>query len=78
MKFRAFRSAFVLSRQLGHTWAGTAEARSLKGPKKHISMSILWGYPYLIGLHYKGFIGDIPILIFSYVLFWGALVLLTN
>ena len=25
-----------------------------QGPKKHISISILWGYPYLNGLHYKG------------------------
>ena len=25
-----------------------------KGPKKHISISILWGYPCLIGLLYKG------------------------
>ena len=25
-----------------------------KGPKKHISISILWGYPYIIGLLYKG------------------------
>ena len=40
----------------------------IKGPQKHISISILWGYSYLIGLLYKG---DIPILIFAYVLFWG-------
>ena len=33
---------------------------------------ILQGHkPYLIGLHYKGFIWDIPILIFAYVLFWA-------
>ena len=25
-----------------------------EGPKMHISISILWGYPYLNGLHYKG------------------------
>ena len=25
-----------------------------KGPKKHTSISIVWGYPYLIGLLYKG------------------------
>ena len=27
---------------------------SLKGPKKHISISNSWGYPYLIGLLHKG------------------------
>ena len=32
---------------------------------------VYMGYPYFIGLHYKGFIWDIPILIFAYVLFWG-------
>ena len=25
-----------------------------EGPKKHISISILWGYPYLTGLRDKG------------------------
>ena len=30
-------------------------------PKKHISISILWGYPYLIGLLYKGvYMGPLP------------------
>ena len=39
----------------------------------HISISSLWGYPYLIGLHYEGvYVFDIPIHIFAYVLF-GAL-----
>ena len=27
---------------------------SYQGPKKDISISILEGYPYLVGLHYKG------------------------
>ena len=36
-----------------------------------MSISILYGYPYLIGLHIMGFIWGIPILIFAYVLFWG-------
>ena len=27
---------------------------AFRDPQKHISISILWGYPYLIGLHYKG------------------------
>ena len=26
----------------------------VRNPKKHISISILCGYPYLIGLHYEG------------------------
>ena len=34
-------------------WQQLEEAQN-KGPKKHISISILWGYPYLIGLPYKG------------------------
>ena len=44
---------------------------SSKGPKKHISISILWGYPYLIGLLYEGFVWDIPILIFCLCAFLG-------
>ena len=41
--------------------------------KKHISISMLQGCPYLIGLHDKGFYMGyhIPILIFTYVLLWG-------
>ena len=35
------------------------------GPTIYISISILWGYPYLLGLHYKEFIWDIPVLIFA-------------
>ena len=34
-------------------WQQLEEAQN-KGPKKRISISILWGYPYLIGLPYKG------------------------
>ena len=44
-----------------------------KGPKKHISISILWGYPYLIGLPFKGFMWDIRSLIFAYVVFGGPI-----
>ena len=40
-------------------------------PKKDISISISYAYPYLIGLHYKEVIWDIPILIFAYVLLGG-------
>ena len=40
--------------------------------KSTLSISILWGYSWLIGLHYKGFIWDIPILIFALCVF-GAL-----
>ena len=37
-------------------------------PQKHISRSILWGCPYLVmGFIIRGFIWDIPILIFAYV-----------
>ena len=45
---------------------------SIQGPKKHISISFLWGYPYLIGLHYKGVYMGYP---YPYVLlmcFFGA------
>ena len=42
------------------------------GTKKDISRSILEGYPYLLGLQYKGFFfWDIPVLIVAYVPFWG-------
>ena len=41
------------------------------GTQKDISMSILQGCSYIIGLHYKGGIWDIPILSSAYVLFWG-------
>ena len=43
-------------------------------PQKHISRSILWGCPYLVmGFIIRGFIWDIPILIFAYVLFCGPI-----
>ena len=32
---------------------GERGAANAKGPKKHISISILWGHPSLIGLHCK-------------------------
>ena len=32
--------------------------------RKHISISILWGYPYLIGLYYKGVYMGYPYPIF--------------
>ena len=41
------------------------------GPKTPISISLLKGYPYLIGVLYKGAYMDIPIRIFTYVLFRG-------
>ena len=42
--------------------------------KKDISISILWGYPYLIRLHYKGaFMGYPYPNFFAYVLFWGPI-----
>ena len=42
----------------------------VRDPKKHISISILWGYPYLNGLHYKGVYMGYTYPKFSYVLFW--------
>ena len=49
------------------SWAllGFGVPAAIKGPQKHISISFVWGYPYLIGLLYKGFIWDIPILLFA-------------
>ena len=41
------------------------------GPKKHISISILWGYPYLIGFHYKGVYMGRPYPYFCLCAFWG-------
>ena len=37
-------------------WLVNQDRRSVYfyGPKKHISISILWGHPYLIGLPFKG------------------------
>ena len=48
----------------------------VRHPKKDVSISSLLGYPYLIGLHYKGVVWDITILIFAYVLFWGPTLVL--
>ena len=45
-----------------------------QGPKKHISISILWGYPYLNGLHYKGLYG-ISLSLFLVMCFWGPVIL---
>ena len=36
-----------------------------QGPNKHISISILWDIPTLLGFLIRGFIWDIPILIFA-------------
>ena len=45
---------------------------SIRDPKKHISISFLWGYPYLIGLHYRGvYMGYPHPYFFIYVLLWG-------
>ena len=35
-----------------------------RDPKKHISISSLWAYPYLIGLHYKGGLYGISLSLF--------------
>ena len=44
---------------------------SCEAPKKDISISMLWGYPYLIGLHYKGY--GISLSLFWLMCFFGAL-----
>ena len=46
-----------------------------RDPESISSISILWGYPYLIilGFILREFIWDIPILSFAYVLFWGTI-----
>ena len=51
---------------------GDAESATInRDPKKHISINILKAIPTLLGFIIRGFIWDIPILIFAYVLFWG-------
>ena len=40
-------------------------------PKKHISISILKGYPYLTGLHYKGIKMGYPYPMFLLLCFLG-------
>ena len=45
-----------------------------RDPKKHISISILKGYPYLIGLHYKGVYMGYHYLNFCLCAFFGALI----
>ena len=47
--------------------------RVCQGPQKDISRSILWGCPYLTGLHYKGVMGY-PYPNFCLCVFFGALV----
>ena len=42
-----------------------------RDPKKHRSISILWGYPYLTGLHYKGGCMGYPIPNFCLCAFLG-------
>ena len=52
------------------------EVSEIRDPKNHISIGILQGYPYLtalLGFIIREFIWDIPILIFAYVPFLGAL-----
>ena len=49
----------------------TSELQVFRDPKKHISISILWGYPYLDGLHYKGVYMGYPYPNFAYVPFLG-------
>ena len=39
----------------------TPQALKHPGPQQDISINFLQGYPYLIGLHYKGFVWDILI-----------------
>ena len=43
----------------------------LLGTKKHISISIIWGYPYLIVLLYKGVYMGYPYPNFCLCGFWG-------
>ena len=45
----------------------------IRDPKKHISISILSGYPYPIGLHYKGVYMGYPYPNFCLCAFWRAL-----
>ena len=48
--------------------------------KKHISISILWGYLYstLLGFMIGGFTWDIPVIGFAYVRFWGPIVSISD
>ena len=48
---------------------------SCEAPKKDISISMLWGYPYLIGLHYKGGLYGISLSLFLLMCIFGALAL---
>ena len=49
-------TALALADEAHHYWLGRPKGPRInhQGPKKHIGISILWGYPYLIGLYYKG------------------------
>ena len=65
-----------LDRHAGHLRAAGASVGGLAGPtpQKHISISFFYGdIPTLLGFFIRGFIWDIPILIFAYVLFWGPM-----
>ena len=44
---------------------------TIRDPPKHISISILQGYPYLIGLHSKGVYMGYPYPYFCLCAFWG-------
>ena len=54
-------------------WTGniSVTASSTKGPKKHISISILWGYAYLLGLLFQGVYMGYPYPSFCLCAFWG-------
>ena len=55
----------------GIQWSeGAMKEVGTRDPKRHISISILWGYPCLIGLHYKGVYMEHPYPYFSFCAFW--------